>query len=701
LKLACVCDSAQVSGGNHFRKFGPAVLAAVALLGVGSTPVSGQSAVSTAAKPESVATVPPSRPATTLPPADLPTTTAVGPGARSIAAPAAARGSNDPSDAAYIGKVLADGPIGYWPLNDPAGNAIHDEVGSNTGTANGGVSVAAGNPFSATAFSRSLDGSVAIVAPSTVCTGVSLNPALVKPSGAMSVEAWVKTRDSNGVLFRHRYFGYLLAFFDGLPVFETTQGNLTEDRLIVRGTRRVDDGKWHHVVGTKQISSGLAVNRLYVDGVLVGTTTLAKPVTATFYDDFPDPAAIGRDGSACDSRLNTASGLISHVAVYGTELPAARVAVHATRVLGESFIQTKILSALGNRCLLTDLTIPNANSCPDSKSTWSLQILDDEFTMAAPDGRCLSIIGTQVTMSASLGCTRFITLIRENGKREIRWSFHDINAPGVRDREEQDLNGNVVPITPCLSVLTGVAAVENSCKSLAFDLVTGWSFGVDPDPLYYLGDNISSNPEVGKLFVTRDGSVIGFCSGAVIDRIGTVSSAGHCFSNGANGAIFIPSYNNGALVPHGVYVMTKGRRQKNKDADYAFITVIPISPTAPAVVKALGVLKTRVLQSLPVGVLANREAQFDTSKSDLAGGASAAGYPGNIYAGEEPLLCSGPVDVANAFALSCAMFSGSSGSPWIVDGYSAGSLVTSVRDYGFPYIFRDAAKDSYTALIGR
>ncbi len=276
-------------------------------------------------------TTPPPRPVTTPSVSSTvpaPSTVPQTPSANRQAPVAATTASVDLAESDYISLVRSDTPFAYWPLNDVQGTPIHDEVGSTTGSPVGGVSAVLGNPFGASGTATRFDGNATRVQPSGLCTGVSFDGLRLQPAGSFSVEAWVKTTDPDGVIFRQRFYGYLLWVTGGRASFETNLGP-TGYRNIVTGGLSVADGEWHHLVGVHEVTSSGARSLLYVDGELAASVVApASAGTSVLYDGAPDPAALGRDGSACDSRLTSLKGNLSHVAIYPRALPAPRVRAH-------------------------------------------------------------------------------------------------------------------------------------------------------------------------------------------------------------------------------------------------------------------------------------------------------------------------------------------------------------------------------------
>jgi len=105
----------------------------------------------------------------------------------------------------------------------------------------------------------------------------------------------------------------------GRAVFELVGRNGFGQRLTA--TSSIDDGDWHHVAGIRDAATG--ENRLYVDGVLEASATLAYP------DKFTSQTAalnIGwLDDSAVDYHFN---GVVDDVAIHTGVLSDADIARH-------------------------------------------------------------------------------------------------------------------------------------------------------------------------------------------------------------------------------------------------------------------------------------------------------------------------------------------------------------------------------------
>lgn len=217
-----------------------------------------------------------------------------------------------PGDA-YGAAVYADDPDLYWRLAESSGTTASDSGrAANPGTYRNGVTLGAAGALSGNTAAR-FDGTNQFAAS---------NAAFSDPS-TYTTEAWFRTSTdaggkiigfgdnpdgSSGSYDRHVYLQN-----DGKVVF----GAWTGVANTITTSAAYNDDAWHHVVAT-QSSNGM---KLYVDGSLVGThpQTAAQPYTGHW--------KIGGDNTwgSSSAYLN---GTIDEVAVYSSELNAARVAAH-------------------------------------------------------------------------------------------------------------------------------------------------------------------------------------------------------------------------------------------------------------------------------------------------------------------------------------------------------------------------------------
>ncbi len=222
------------------------------------------------------------------------------------------------------GDLLADGPLGYWRLNEVATNTAATNRGSLGATGNGqfkgSVAVAVAGPrpsdfpgFEAGNTAARFNGSNATV-------DISYAPSF-NPAGPLSVECWVKpgllnTRQCpvSSINFSgNNRSGYLL-YQSELNVFEFRVGNSTGYvATVAAGT--VQPGIWHHLVG---VYDG-ATASLYVNGVLVGTLA----TSGAFQPNTVSPFRIGATGNGTGSAFF--NGDIDEVAMFARALSASEI----------------------------------------------------------------------------------------------------------------------------------------------------------------------------------------------------------------------------------------------------------------------------------------------------------------------------------------------------------------------------------------
>ncbi|MFC3686882.1 LamG-like jellyroll fold domain-containing protein [Aquipuribacter hungaricus] len=227
---------------------------------------------------------------------------------------------------AYQAAVAADSPSLHWRLGEPAGPALSDASPRLDG----------GTVFGAPAFGQ--EGATADGDRSVRFDGASTyvsSEVMAQGPSQFSVEAWFSTTSTAG--------GKIIGFgdsrggldFNGNPqvsgqydkqVYMTGDGRLVFG-VYVGGTHTIasapglNDGAWHHVVGT-QGPGGMV---LYVDGVRVGRNGQAQN------QGYPGVWRIGGDslGGWPDQPPSAFfAGRIDEVAVYGAALPASSVAAH-------------------------------------------------------------------------------------------------------------------------------------------------------------------------------------------------------------------------------------------------------------------------------------------------------------------------------------------------------------------------------------
>src|SRR5438552_11806232 len=233
--------------------------------------------------------------------------TAIAPAGLGGPSPAAADQAND-----YEASVLADNPVSFWPLSDTDGGA-HDVQQRNNGYLYGGVTTGVSGPFA---------GSTAMRFDGQPCTGVDVARDPWALTGSkVSIEAWVRQDAPRaGIVYRWRYYGFdLFVDGDGVPSFGGWLNGWSGFGVAATGFN-VADGRWHHIVGTKDDTTVT----MYVDGVAAATAS-SEP---GLYFGGNNGVAIGRDAWACDGVVPSFAGDVANAAFYNQSLSAARVAAH-------------------------------------------------------------------------------------------------------------------------------------------------------------------------------------------------------------------------------------------------------------------------------------------------------------------------------------------------------------------------------------
>jgi hypothetical protein len=209
----------------------------------------------------------------------------------------------------YAAVVMGGGPVAYWRLGEAGGTIAHDYVGGYDGAISAGVVVGSAGPqppdftgMESSNTSMQFNGSSGYV---QATSSPALNPY------AFTVSAWIRvnnfdpTRMYDAIVTKgdsswrlHRgHLGNSIAF----GVNGATSVNLV-------GTKNVNDGLWHYVVG---VVTGSAV-QLFIDGDLHVST----PQTGTLAtNNFPI-----RIGENAEQTGRVWDGNIDEVALYNRAL---------------------------------------------------------------------------------------------------------------------------------------------------------------------------------------------------------------------------------------------------------------------------------------------------------------------------------------------------------------------------------------------
>jgi chitodextrinase len=223
-----------------------------------------------------------------------------------------------PGPSAFPATVMADLPSMYWRLNELGQLPVADSSGNNrTGTYRNGLSYGSAGALT--------DTTTAVQSPGT--SGVAYTNQQVTNPQTYSLETFVKTTANGGKIL-------------GLENTQTGWGTTYDRQLylsagrvnygvrsgavqqVIQSPGTINDGQWHHLVAT-QGAGGMA---LYIDGALVASNAaVIAPDAANGYWRVGGGNLTGWPNAPAASAL---AGTYDEVAVYPTELSAARVQAH-------------------------------------------------------------------------------------------------------------------------------------------------------------------------------------------------------------------------------------------------------------------------------------------------------------------------------------------------------------------------------------
>ncbi len=216
-----------------------------------------------------------------------------------------------------------NGLVGYWSFNEGSSTKAFDYSGNgNTGTL---TNMAA----PATATSGWNNGKLG-----KALTFDGTNDYVVAPSTGMqfgqttpfSISAWIKTTSPGNMSIVSTWqanvaSGYRLdvtSLAAGVIDFGLFSVSGTNNRTVY-GTRAVNDGRWHHVVGTYSGNSNVTGMKLYVDGASDATNVYLNTDPGTITSPFVWTGSL-------DGTNYMFNGSIDDVRVYNRELSASEVA---------------------------------------------------------------------------------------------------------------------------------------------------------------------------------------------------------------------------------------------------------------------------------------------------------------------------------------------------------------------------------------
>ncbi|MGY1618560.1 PKD domain-containing protein [Geodermatophilus sp. SYSU D00691] len=301
----------------------------------------------------------------------------------------------------YVQAVQAATPSDYWTLGDRSG-AAYDLGGTAdltlaTGVTRGAAGAVSGDADTAYAFNGTAN-------------AYASTRQLIAGPNTFAVEAWFQTTSAQG--------GRIVGFGDT----STGQSNIFDRHLymdtagrvlfgakptpagaIVQSGTGLNDGRWHHVVG----SIGGGVMSLYVDGDLVASRT-----GVTGGERYNGYWRIGADKSWAGA--STWNGRIDEVAIYPAPLTADQVRQHHT--LGSTGSGSNLAPTARFQSTVSDLaaTVDGSASADTdgTVSSWEWSFGDGSIGTGRTQSHTYAAAGTytvQLTVTDDDGATHTVT----------------------------------------------------------------------------------------------------------------------------------------------------------------------------------------------------------------------------------------------------------------------------------------------------
>ena len=341
-------------------------------------------------------------------------------------------------DGAIMSEVLADSPVAYYPLDEPAGSTSAGDRSGRLQVPLVPLAVGAGSGAVDFAGAESPDGdATAVVLTQTSMTnGQCLIGTATVPTfgstGSLTVEAWIRTSTIDAT-----YNQYFVNLFNrtSSSTIDMTMAILASSGAAEAfwaaanpsGGAVIATGSWVHVAFVADNGGGSSA--LYVDGAVVGT---GGGPTGT--RRLVDTLSIGTSTVLPTGGLY--DGQIAHVAVYDTALSAARILAHyeAGQASG-SFTGDTADERFSRLCRLAGL--PSALYASDATATTVLgaqpldgvglmdailQVTDSERGVAYVDG---AGVLTYLSSASVSGLTSALTLGPSDVDQDVTLTTND------------------------------------------------------------------------------------------------------------------------------------------------------------------------------------------------------------------------------------------------------------------------------------
>jgi RHS repeat-associated protein len=281
-----------------------------------------------------------------------------------------------PHTAALQAVALADGPWGFWPLDESTGDFAADASGNNrplsvVTRAQGGVPRWGSAGAASDATSLHFRGN-----PSSTAAG---DRAFIDGTGSMisqfldnfTAEAWVKFQPNSKIASIFG-FGDPLRSANGWEMARDNSGNLA---LFLSGGIEVWHGaaipvnKWEHVALTRGAGGG--VWTIYLNGLKVGQVSRTNASSAVFDLFFGADATTGGGFNLV--------GEIVDGAIYTSVLDAARIRAHARALTPPAATQSQTIGPVGGGSLGVNPGAAQAEPVDTATANFYTQIDDLQF----------------------------------------------------------------------------------------------------------------------------------------------------------------------------------------------------------------------------------------------------------------------------------------------------------------------------------
>ena len=299
--------------------------------------------------------------------------------------------------------VLADGPIGYWRLDETSGTLAHDYLAANNGTYS--ASVLLGQPGYKLLDTHTAARFGFLAASNSCVTNIAVDFA-TSGNAAFSVEAWVnggsQTTDA-GLITKGFGSGgeqFNLDCGGGSHAFRFFVRDATGNARLATSSV-VPNNQWHHLVGVCDQANGFV--RLYVDGVNVaqGSITPNSGILGS-----TSSVSIGsRQAGLGTAYNNQFVGYMEEVAIYGYALSASQVLTHYQAATNRApiFISNPLTLASANAGQSYSATLAATASDPNGDAITFAKVSGPTWLSVAGNG---NLSGTP--LSSNVGTNSFL-----------------------------------------------------------------------------------------------------------------------------------------------------------------------------------------------------------------------------------------------------------------------------------------------------